>query len=79
LFRLALRTIVGRLEQAKDFDALAAREVWIETPKRTLRVALDGEVVRLTPPLHYRIRPAALRVLMASPAADAHGADSRAG
>ena len=64
LFRLALRGLFGRLEQAKDFDLLTAGEAWIETPRRELRVALDGEVIRLSPPLHYRIRPAALKVLV---------------
>jgi diacylglycerol kinase family enzyme len=67
LFRLALRAVLGRLEQAKDFDALSVTEVWIETPKRSLAVALDGEVVRLTPPLHYRIRPRSLNVLAPTP------------
>jgi diacylglycerol kinase family enzyme len=64
LFRLALRAILGRLEQARDFDALCLQEVWIESPRKYLRVALDGEVVRVAPPLHYRIRPAALRVIV---------------
>jgi diacylglycerol kinase family enzyme len=63
LLRLALRALFGRLEQAKDFAALGVTEVWIETPRRQLRVALDGEVIQLPPPLHYRIRPASLRVL----------------
>jgi diacylglycerol kinase family enzyme len=63
LFRLALRAVLGRLEQARDFDALMVREMWIETPKREVRVALDGEVVRLKPPLHFASRPKSLRVL----------------
>lgn len=69
LVRLAVRALFGRLEQAKDFDALCASEVWIETPRKHLRVALDGEVIRLSPPLHYRIRPGALRVLVEPPRA----------
>jgi len=32
-----------------------------------LNVALDGEVVRLRAPLHYRIRPGSLRVYVAAP------------
>jgi diacylglycerol kinase family enzyme len=28
-----------------------------------VRVALDGEVTVMEPPLHYRVRPGALRVL----------------
>jgi diacylglycerol kinase family enzyme len=35
----------------------------IVTNKRRLKVALDGEVVRMAPPLTYRSRPAALVVL----------------
>jgi len=66
LFRLALRAILGRLEQARDFDALCVQEVWIESPRKFLRVALDGEVVRLTPPLHYTIVGNALRVIVGS-------------
>ena len=54
---------LGRLEQARDFETLTAREVWIETPKRHLPVALDGEVVRLSPPLHYEVRAKALKVI----------------
>ena len=63
LLRLALRAIFGRLEQSKDFESLAVDELWIETPRRALRVALDGEVTRLSPPLHFHVRPGALRVL----------------
>jgi diacylglycerol kinase family enzyme len=67
LFRLALRAIFGRLEQAKDFEAMAVKEVWIETPRKRLRVAYDGEVTQLTPPLHYRTRPGALHVIAPPP------------
>jgi diacylglycerol kinase family enzyme len=38
------------------------KEIWIETRKRALHVALDGEVVTLRPPLHYRTWPRALHV-----------------
>lgn len=65
LLRLALRALFGRLRDAKEFDALCAREIWIETrrPKR-LRVATDGEVTIMETPLHYRVRPGALRVIV---------------
>jgi diacylglycerol kinase family enzyme len=68
-FLLALRAVLGRLEQARDFQTVMRREVWIETPKRELPVALDGEVVRLPPPLHYEVRPQALTVLAPTPPA----------
>lgn len=65
LLRLALRALFGRLRQAKDFDALSAEEIWVETrrPKR-LYVATDGEVAVMTTPLQYRVRPKALRVIV---------------
>lgn len=64
MLRLALKALVGRLRQDRDFNALCAAEVWIESNRKSLSVALDGEVVRMTPPLHYQVRPGALRVKM---------------
>jgi diacylglycerol kinase family enzyme len=60
---LAVRAILGRLDQARDFDAETLDELWVETPKRHLHVALDGEVVTLSPPLHYQSMPKALKVV----------------
>jgi diacylglycerol kinase family enzyme len=63
LVRLAASALFGRLREAKDFDALCTREVWIETRRRRLRVATDGEVTIMRSPLHYAVRPGALRVI----------------
>jgi diacylglycerol kinase family enzyme len=65
LLRLALSALFGRLREAHDFDALCAHEIWVETrrPKR-IPVATDGEVLVLSTPLHYRIRPGALKVIV---------------
>jgi YegS/Rv2252/BmrU family lipid kinase len=65
LLGFAVRALFGRLRQAKDFDALCAQEIWVETrrPKR-LPVATDGEVNVMTTPLHYRVLPGALRVIV---------------
>jgi len=67
LIRLAWRALFGGLRQEKDFLALCAQEIWIETRHKQLRVALDGEVTRMVAPLHYRVRPRALRVLVPKP------------
>ena len=67
LIRLALRALFGDLRQEKDFLALSGHEIWIETKHKRLRVALDGEVTIMKPPLHYRVRPRALRVLVPKP------------
>ena len=64
LLRLALRALLGRLREAKDFDALCAKEVWIETRRKRLHVATDGEITVMSTPLHCRVRPGALRVIV---------------
>jgi diacylglycerol kinase family enzyme len=64
LFRLAFHALFGRVDRAKDFDVFCVTEARIETRKRRLLVALDGEVERMETPLHYRIRPGALKVMI---------------
>jgi diacylglycerol kinase family enzyme len=63
LIRLALRALLGRLREERDFLALLTDEITIETRHKRLRVALDGEVEVLQRPLHYHSRPGALRVM----------------
>lgn len=67
LFLLGLRAACGRLREARDFDALFASAIDIETHHERLPVAIDGEVVLLEAPLRYRIRPGALRVIAPAP------------
>jgi YegS/Rv2252/BmrU family lipid kinase len=64
LLRLALRALFGGLRNERDFDALCTKEVWIETKRKRLSVATDGEVTLMNMPLHYRVLPGALRVLV---------------
>jgi diacylglycerol kinase family enzyme len=52
LFRLGVRALFGRLEQAEDFDAFCVREAIIEARKARLLVATDGEVNWVETPLH---------------------------
>ncbi len=70
LVQLAMRALVGRLKQARDFDIILGSEIVIESHHRGLRVATDGEIAIMSPPLHYRIRPASLIVVGAAPPAD---------
>jgi len=62
ILRLTLRALLGGLPQAQDLEASKHTDVWVTSRRRTLMVAADGEVVRMQPPLHYRIRPQSLRV-----------------
>ncbi len=62
ILRLAVRALFGRLAPAADFETFCADEVTVESRRRRMLVATDGEVNHLTAPLHYRIRRGALRV-----------------
>lgn len=64
LVRLVLRSLFGKLRQAKDFETFCTDEIRIETHHKKLLVAFDGEVKQLETPLCYRIRPKALRVIV---------------
>ncbi|MFN2532829.1 MAG: diacylglycerol kinase family protein [Pyrinomonadaceae bacterium] len=64
LIRLALRALFGGLLKEKDFTAMCTQEIWIGTRHSHLRVALDGEIKEMRPPLVYRVRPGALCVLV---------------
>lgn len=64
LFILGIRGLIGRLRVDGDFLEVCTKEIWMDTKRPRVRVAFDGEVRVLTPPLHYRILPQSLRVMV---------------
>jgi YegS/Rv2252/BmrU family lipid kinase len=64
LLRLAMQALLRRLRGERRLEVICAGEALVETRRKRLRVALDGEVVVLKTPLHFRTRPAALKVLV---------------
>jgi diacylglycerol kinase family enzyme len=64
LLRFAIDALLGRLGETRDFDVLTAPGFDIDTHRRRLLVATDGEVTEMSPPLRYRMRPGALTVLV---------------
>lgn len=64
LFLLVLRTLFGRLKQTKDFEEINIAEIKIETRKKKMLVAFDGEVETMKTPLCYCIHAKALRVIV---------------
>ena len=64
LIGLALRAVFGRLRNDRDFLALRSNEVKIQSAHKRLRVAFDGEITVMEPPLEYRVRPRTLRVIV---------------
>ncbi|MFC3125702.1 diacylglycerol/lipid kinase family protein [Pseudoroseomonas globiformis] len=68
ILRMLFRAVTGRLKQERDFEMRAVREAEIRSPRRLLRVSMDGEVVTMQAPLRYRTRPGALAVFAPSEA-----------
>jgi diacylglycerol kinase family enzyme len=64
LLRFGWRALCGRLAQEKDFDAILCDQFDIATRRKRLRVSTDGEVTVMRTPLHYKIRPGELHVIV---------------
>lgn len=64
LLGLGVRAVFGRLHQASDFEALKGQNIVVETRRRKLSVATDGEINPMQTPLEYAVRPRALRVIV---------------
>ena len=62
LLRLAWQVLLKGAERVKEVDLITLEEATVETRRPRPQVAADGEVFSLQSPLHYRIRPEALRV-----------------
>ena len=60
----ALRGLAGRLDQQRDFVTLYVGEAEISSGRRAMTVSVDGETAHLKAPLHYRIRPRALKLIV---------------
>jgi diacylglycerol kinase family enzyme len=63
LLRLAVKALLGRLPHG-GFEAIEGETCEVRAKGRHLRVSADGEVISLETPLHYRIRPGALAVIV---------------
>jgi hypothetical protein len=55
--------LLHRLRKGQDLDAMMVKECRVDSHQKRLEVAIDGEVVWMDLPLHYRARPLALKVL----------------
>ena len=64
LWRLGVRAFFRGLHGSAELEVVCARELHVSLRPKRVRVALDGEVVTLQTPLHYRLKSAALRVLV---------------
>lgn len=62
--RLILKTLMGKLDQEANFRIIHNEEIIIYSNKKKLEVSIDGEVFKLKTPLHYKIKPKSLRIIV---------------
>ncbi len=62
LLLISARAVLGYLDEERDVETRSVAALRIDA-RGSLEIANDGEVKRLSPPLFYRIRPRALRVI----------------
>ena len=70
---LGARMMVGNWRGAADLDRFEADAFTIRSRRKSVRVMNDGEILLLAPPLAYRIRRGALKVIV-PPRVEAPGA-----
>jgi diacylglycerol kinase family enzyme len=65
--RTVVRTLLRGTGAVADLDEVELTELTVGLRAKEVRVAIDGEVVEMSTPLRYRVRPAALHVLVPVP------------
>jgi diacylglycerol kinase family enzyme len=60
---LPFKAALGLIDPVRDVELFRVQTLEIKARRRHLRIAVDGETIEAIPPLRYRIRPNALRVL----------------
>ena len=77
ILRLMGRLVLGTWQRNDELETLTATQLTVRSRRSRLKMVNDGEVLRMASPLHYRIRPKALKVL--APRPDAAPAGTLAG
>lgn len=60
---LPFKAALGLIDPVRDVELFRIQSLEIKAHRRHMRIAMDGETVEAIPPLLYRTRPRALRVL----------------
>ncbi|QOV88568.1 diacylglycerol/lipid kinase family protein [Humisphaera borealis] len=66
LVRLLIAAATGSLAKMREFECVSGKALTIHYRRPTLKVSVDGEVMKFKTPLRYRIRKNALKVVQLS-------------
>lgn len=64
MLKISILALFNRLDQEKNFDLQFVDHIRLESGRKVVEVSIDGEVLHLSPPLHYGIRPLDLSVIL---------------
>jgi diacylglycerol kinase family enzyme len=64
LFRMSIKALLNRIHNDSRFEKHFVEEAVIELQKKYIYVAKDGEIIKMESPLHYKIKPKSLRVIV---------------
>ena len=64
LLRVAWHALAGKLEPQYDFDMICTSSMRVESRRMLRTVAFDGERVKMLAPIEFRVRQAALSILV---------------
>lgn len=64
LLRMLFQFVQGKIDQASDVYSFCAEHIQVESKKKKLTVALDGEIVELETPLNFAVKKSALKVMV---------------
>jgi YegS/Rv2252/BmrU family lipid kinase len=64
IFILSVRAFFSDIKNRLGFTTVALDEIEINSPRSYMWVSLDGEVAKIKTPLHYKICPQSLRVIV---------------
>jgi diacylglycerol kinase family enzyme len=70
MLRIFAAALLGKAHTAPELEEFFVTRFTVKARTRRLRVAFDGEVRRIPPPLHYAIQPGALHILCPHPQED---------
>ena len=68
ILKVVIAAFFKQIERTGKLEMTSARQVEVNLSRKQLRVATDGEVCLMAPPLNYSIRPGALAVIVPEPA-----------
>lgn len=64
---LLFRTLTGSVRQWREFEQVLTESVTIQSRRKSMSVAFDGEIAMMEMPLKYKTLPKALRVIVPKP------------